>query len=51
LETVTVRSDMPLSLVAQGRVYRLPVRRTRVTELWGHPLQLDRFNAVNGKLP
>jgi hypothetical protein len=51
LETVTVRSEMPLSLVAQGRVYRLPVRRTRVAELWGHPLQLDRFNAVNGKLP
>ena len=51
LETVTVRSDMPLSLVAQGRVYRVPVRRTRVTELWGAPLQLERFNAVNGKLP
>jgi hypothetical protein len=51
LETVTVRSDVPLSLVAQGRVYRLPVRRTRVADLWGLPLQLDRFNAVNGKLP
>ena len=51
LESVSVQSDGPLTFTAQGRAYSMPVKRTRVAQLWGAPLQMYRFNAINGKLP